>query len=90
MRITHSLSRAKPGLVKKFTKNPNASISTAFRNLKKNPKYSIFGDYPIISLIVETMREQNIEISRQKVRYALKQSEELKGKSKLIDALLNQ
>lgn len=84
-----ALDWAVPKIEKRFRKNPNSSLSAIFRDLRKSLSLSLFGDYPIVSVIVGTLKRLGIKVARSKLRYALRQSEELKGKRDLVSQLLN-
>ena len=87
--MASDLSRAKPIVKKHFEKHPKASISIMFRRLRNDKRFSGQGDYPIISVIVNTIRELGLEVERRKVFQALNQSLELKGKRIIIDTLFS-
>lgn len=78
-----------PKIQRHFKKNPNASISAMFRNLRKLSYLSFIGDYSILSIIVTTISEMGIVISKSALQYAARQSEELKGQTTLLRQLLN-
>jgi len=84
----YNLDEAKPLIIRRFKSNTNASISAMFRTLINHPKFKVFGDYPIISLIVGEMKTLRIPVDKDKLIYALRQSEELKGKSGVVEDLL--
>lgn len=87
------LNWAIPIIQKKYSKNPNSSISAIFRYLRRKPHLSLFGDYPLLSIVLKTILEIGIKPKRNQVLYALNQSEELyqlskKDKNNLLDQLL--
>jgi hypothetical protein len=85
------LKFTKEKIVKKFTENPNASVSAAFRNFRKKSYLSFIGDYSLLATITNTIYSLGIKLTRNQVRYALNQSEELKSYSKQYkNTLLNQ
>jgi len=63
---------------KLFLKNPRRSISATFRKLRNSNRFSFFGDYPILALIVNSINNLGINPSRQQIRYTFNQSEELR------------
>lgn len=83
------LERAKSISIKQFNKNPNASISALFRRLRKDKRFSLMGDYPIISTVLRTRHELGLRTDKTKLLYATRQSEELKGKKKLLNCLIS-
>ena len=87
------LNQAKLIAEKLFLKNPRRSISATFRKLRNSNRFSFFGDYPILALIVNSINNLGINPSRQQIRYSLNQSEELKFisrelKIKLVEQLI--
>lgn len=82
------LESVKPKIKKHFGKYPSASISAMFRNLRNSPRLSLFGDYPILSVIVEVMHEVGVAIKRRVVQRAMRQSQELKGRRAFLNCLL--
>src|SRR3989344_6784547 len=89
MEIFQDLNIAVPVIQKHFSKYPQASISFVFRKLRRRQSLSFFGDYPIISVVVITMREMGIPIKRRLLRKPFNQSEELRGQILLLDQLLS-
>ena len=87
--MASDLSRAKPIVKKHFEKHPKASISIMFRRLRNDKRFSGQGAYPIISVIVNTIRELGLEVERRKVFQAFQQSSELRGKRIIIDTLFS-
>lgn len=83
------LERAKNISIKQFKKNSNASISALFRRLRKDKRFSLIGDYPIISTVLQARHELGLKSDKNKLLYATRQSEELKGKKKLLDCLIS-
>lgn len=77
-----------------FTKNPNRSLSAAFRKLRRFTRLSLIGDYPLLFRIIRIARSTGTIINRENIRYAFNQSEELKllrkkDKNTLIDQLFS-
>lgn len=75
-----------------FTKNPNRSVSAAFRKLRRFSKLSLIGDYSLLSRIIRIAHATGAIVNRENIRYAFNQSEELKqlrkkDKNTLIDQL---
>lgn len=87
--IIQDLSNAKPKIEKHFRKRPGASISAMYRQLRHSPRYSLIGDYPILSLIVSTVSELGIVIKPLAVRRAMRLSPELKGQKLILTQLFN-
>lgn len=88
------LNIAKNRATKMYMKNSNRSISATFRTLRKKAYTSFFGDYPILSTIINIIINLAINPSRFQVRHALNQSEELnslsrKEKIALLDQLID-
>lgn len=88
-----NLEWAIPKIQKQFIKNPRKSISATFRFLRNHPRYTLIGDYPILSIIVDTIRKLGIKPFRRNLLYGLNSSEEFKiwlpkEKSELLDELL--
>ena len=81
------LSLAKPIIEKRFTKNPSASLSGMFKFLRRHSKFSAFGDYPIISIILSTLKEMNIRITKIQFLYGCRLSQEIKGQKTLLRCL---
>ena len=87
--LEHIIVRIK----KSFHQNPNRSISALFRRWRKYRFISLIGDYPLLWTIVNTGLLTKANITRQKVRYAFNQSEELRefqneDKTELLDYLI--
>lgn len=83
-----------PKAQKMFIKNPRRSLSATFRYFRNHPRVSLIGCYPILSGITRVVLSIGIPLSRNKLLYALNQSDELKTfthgeKKQLIDQLLN-
>lgn len=77
-----------------YIKNPRRSLSATFRRLRRHPRLSLIGDYPILAAIISTASEMGIKISRAKTLYAFNHSSELRqfsplDKKELLDQLLN-
>lgn len=83
------LNKAKPIIAKHWKKHPRASIGVMFKRLRNDKRFSGVGDYPIISMIVGTIRELGLEVERRKVFQAFQQSPELRGKRIIIDTLFS-
>ncbi len=82
-----------PKIQRDFTRNKNKSISATFRHYRNHKNLSLIGDYPILSTIVNTIKDIRIEIKRQNLFYAFNQSIELNSfprndKQQLIKQLL--
>jgi hypothetical protein len=82
-----------PQIERHFKNNLNRSISAEFRKYRKHPDYSLIGDFIILATIVNVIKRMGIKLIRNKVLYAMNQSEELKemtviDKKELLDGLL--
>lgn len=89
MEIFQDLNIAIPVIQKYFSKNPNASICAIYKTLRRRQSLSLFGDFPIISIIVTTMQDLGVPARRRLLLKTFKQSEELRGKILLLDQLLS-
>lgn len=83
------LEWAEAKITKHFQKNPRASISAAYRNLRKAPRLSFFGDYVLMCVVVGVLYELDIPIKKRSLQWAMYQSEELKGNRAVLHQLLN-
>jgi hypothetical protein len=70
-----------------FEKYPLASISAAYRLLRKRNSVSLFGDYPLLATIISTVSKMGIHIKKAAIARAARQSKELKGKKMLLNQL---
>lgn len=85
------LSLATPKIKRRYIKNSHRSISATFRFLRRQRSFSFFGDYPILSIILQTIIILSVNPSRYQTIYALNQSEELRLLSKRDkNCLINQ
>lgn len=87
------LEWAIPKIQRLFIKNRNRSISAAFRFFRNHSALFLIGDFPILAMIVNTIKDLKIPLKRANLFYALNQSTELKDlprndKQDLIDELL--
>lgn len=89
MEIFQDLNIAIPVIQKHFSKNPNASICAIYKILRRRQSLCLFGDFPIISIIVTAMQDMGIPVRRRLLLKTFRQSEELKGKILLLDQLLS-
>lgn len=87
--ILQDIEQYRPKVIKHFNKYPSASISAMFRDLRKSPRLSFFGDYPIMAFILEILSEVGIRVNRPRLLRATRQSNELRGRKAMIDALFN-
>ena len=80
--------------VKDTRKNSTGKLGlmAAFRHIRKQPKYTLLGDYPIISSVVTTLKKYNASPNRQNILNTMMLSKELKGrfagKAELVKQLL--
>jgi len=88
MQILFTLEKAKKDVRRHFSKNPRASISAMYRNLRKDSSLSAYGDYVLFARIVNTLTDIGIVIKKKTLGYAMRQSPELKGKSILLKELM--
>lgn len=58
------------------------SLSRLFKAVRRNPKFSIFGDYLILSYSLDVLIEQGAKITEDQIKTALSYSEEYKGNGK--------
>ena len=77
-------------ILTRFKNNKRASISAMFRKLKKHP-HNVWGDYPLIRLIIDTARGLGVKFTRKQIWHTITFSEELKSlRKRNKTALLNQ
>lgn len=91
--IIQDLNQATTLITKQFTANPNKSISGAFKLIRRQLRFSSFGDYPILSFITRTLAKLGIKKNKLQILYALNLSEEIKrlprnNKTALLQGLL--
>lgn len=67
---------------KQLKENKNRRISALFRDLKKNPHFTLFGDYSILWAVSEAMRQIHMERVRSQFTFASRQSKEYMSMSK--------
>lgn len=82
-----NLNNLKPKVRSYLTKNPNTSLSVTFRRYRKQESYSLFGDFPILSLIIRSFNTLGKILNRDSIRRAIRCSQELKGRKLLIRQL---
>lgn len=87
--IIQDLESVKPTITSHFKRYPNASVSAMFRKLRKSPRVSFFGDYPILSLIILTMNELGITAKKLAIQRVFWMSEELKGQRSVLHQLIS-
>ena len=87
--IIQDLESVKPTIQSHFRRYPKASVSAMFRKLRKSPRVSLFGDYPILSLIITTMNELDIVAKKLAVQRVFWISEELKGQRIILRQLIS-
>lgn len=94
-----SLSWAEPRIKKIFENNHKRgeampSLSRIFKHLRKHPRFTLFGDYPLLSFAIKTMVNLGARIDRNKILRALRYSKDYKTletkkqKMETIDCLL--
>jgi hypothetical protein len=81
-------------LVGELRRNPNRRLSSLFRDLRRQGRISLIGDYPLIFYVLITALESSISYSRREINYTFYFSEDLsslnKGeKTKLLDQLFS-
>jgi hypothetical protein len=67
---------------RQFKKNPNRRLSACFRQLRKQKRFDLRGDYPLIANILTGIYKIGITPSRKQIAYMMNQSTELKTLSK--------
>lgn len=77
--IIQDLESATTLITKQFTANPNKSLSGAFKHIRRQLRFSSFGDYPILSTITRTLACLGIKKNKQQILYALNLSQEIKS-----------
>lgn len=87
------LEWAIPKTQRLFIKNKNRSISATFRFFRKHSALSLIGDYPILAMIVNTIKDLKIPLKRNSLLYTFNQSTEFKNlprndKQDLINELI--
>lgn len=87
--IIQDLESVKPTIESHFRRYPNASVSAMFRRLRKSPRVSFFGDYPILSLIITTMNEHGIVAKKLAIQRVFWVSKELKGQRTILRQLVS-
>lgn len=55
------------------------SLSRNFKDLRKHPRFSLFGDAPLISQAIQTMVKLGATINRTQVLHALKFGQDFQG-----------
>lgn len=77
--------------VRFLQKNQRRRVSAMFRDLRKKPYLSLFGDYVILSGIALAYRELSLPMVREHFIYAIKFSKEMSKLEKGVKTnLLNQ
>lgn len=67
---------------KDFKQNKNRRISSLFRDLRKNPHFSLLGDYGILWAIAKAMDSVGVKRKRDQFITALQYSSEYKGSTR--------
>jgi hypothetical protein len=67
---------------KQFTDNLNRRLSACFRYLRKQKRFDLRGDYPLITEILIAVYSLGIMPSRDEINHMLNQSEEFKNEPK--------
>ena len=89
--IYQDLEIVKSKVKRIYTRNPHASPSATFRNLRHMATVSLIGDYPILSTVFNIMNELGVQPTRFQINYCFNQSDELNDEPKKIKMeLLNQ
>lgn len=83
------LSKAEEMAKENFKKNPKRSLSALFRILRRDDRFSFFGDIPLAFSVIHAATSKNIHPSITQIYRLLKLSEDFKnssksGKTKLI------
>lgn len=93
------LSLAKQKIEKVFEANRRKgsgapSLSRIFKYLRKHPRFSLFGDYPLTSFAITTMQGLGVKIERTNIYRAFRYSDDYKNlesrkvKTEVLDSLL--
>lgn len=69
---------------KELASNKNRRVSALFRTLRKNPHYSLLGDYFLMWAIAKALHDRGLKRSRNVFSLALRQSEEYRRTSSKI------
>ncbi len=77
-----------------YKRNPRRSVSACFRSIRRQKRFDLRGDYPLLATINSAIQEIGIHPNIKQVNYAFNQSEELKAlskgmKSELLKQLMN-
>ena len=77
-----------------FQRNPRRSVSALFRRFRKELRFSLIGDYPLLGTIINAAGSIGIRFNRTKIAYVFRQSKELcslpkRTKGQLLDLLSN-
>lgn len=72
--IMWSLEPAEEIIKKLYWKNPRRSISGTLKFIRKQQRFSMFGDYPILCKILQNLK--GIDVSSWQLNYAFSKSEE--------------
>lgn len=65
-----------------YNRNPRRSLSACFRSIRRQKRFDLRGDYPLLATITSAIQEIGIHPNIKQVNYAFNQSEELKSLSK--------
>lgn len=68
---------------------PTSKISTVLKILRNHPRFTLFGDYPLFSIVIEEMKNHKIKITKQMIRKALKHSDELRNRETVVRSLFD-
>lgn len=84
-----SLDWAIPIINQQLKVSTRSKISTIFRILRNHPRFTLFGDYPLFSIVIKEMIKHNLKITKPMIRKSLKVSIELKNRETLVSTLFN-
>lgn len=82
-----NLNWAVPIIKQQLNEYPTSKISTIFKLLRNHPRFSLIGDYPLLSAIIMELKIQNIQITKLMVRKTLKHSDELGSRETVLRSL---
>lgn len=72
------LNQAPDLIMRDFSKNRNRSLSAEFRYLRSLEQFSCIADYPIMSILVQTVWRMGIKISRKQIYLMMRYSEDMR------------
>lgn len=76
------LSKAEEMAKEAFRKNPQRSLSALYRGLRKDNRFSFFGDIPLALSVIYGAAPVTIKPSRSQIHHLLKGTEDYKNSTK--------